>query len=139
MHDLVDTAGTFLGRRGPILDGRQDRIVRRLESLGNECRADGSGRISASERDHPPAKLTGDRRGGQQVACKIDEIVAVPETSDRETGNRSAFYLVQPGRQIRVGMPANAAMPTLRTPSTRSASTKQCAESAKCPKPCCPT
>jgi hypothetical protein len=90
VHDLVDTIRTRVGGRGTILHDGKHGILHRLESLRDQRRANGTGRIAASECDHAPAKLRGDGRGRQQITRKIDdilEIVAVSEPGDRETGD----------------------------------------------------
>ncbi len=99
VHDLVNTIGTYFGCCGAILHDGKHGILHRLESLRDQRRADGTGRIAAAERDHAPAKLRWDGRGRQQITREVDdvlEIVAMSKTGNRETGDGAAFFLVEP-------------------------------------------
>ena len=56
---------------------RQDGVADTLEGLGDERGADRPRGLTAAQREHAPAKARGYRRGGQQVAREVKDVLEI--------------------------------------------------------------
>src|SRR2546426_6480129 len=74
-------------------DLRQDRVAHRLKGQRDQRRADGPGRIAASEGDHapPPAHRNGRRR--KEIAREIEHVLHVVPVAD--TGDRGGDHFLE--------------------------------------------
>ncbi|KAG1249950.1 hypothetical protein G6F68_013062 [Rhizopus microsporus] len=77
MKNLGHTAGAHRVLRRHGLDQRQDRIANRLESLGDQRRADGAGGVAAAQAEHATAPTHRHRRRGQQISGQVDHVLQV--------------------------------------------------------------
>ena len=63
------------------------------EGLGDQCRADGAGRLAGAERNHSPPPSGRHRRNGHEIAGEVEDVARVvlgAEPGDHEADHRLA-------------------------------------------------